>query len=61
MAGSDDGKFFIWDKESANIVSIYEGDDAIVNCLQCHPTECIIASSGIDPSVKLWEPLPEVL
>ncbi len=59
-AGSDDGKFFIWERESTNIVRIFEGDDSIVNCLQGHPTACILASSGIDPQVRLWSPFAEV-
>lgn len=33
---------------------------SIVNCLQPHPSTCLIASSGIDVSVKLWSPRPEV-
>ena len=34
MAGSDDGKFFIWDRRSGNIVRVLVGDESIVNCLQ---------------------------
>ena len=34
VAGSDDGKFFIWERESTNIAKILIGDDSIVNCLQ---------------------------
>ena len=60
MAGSDDGSFFIWDKQSTNIMRILRGDDAIVNCLQCHPSCCLLATSGIDPVVRLWSPRGEV-
>ncbi len=59
-AGSDDGKFFIWEKASTNIVRIFEGDESIVNCLQGHPTACLLATSGIDPVVRLWSPFAEV-
>jgi len=59
MAGSDDGKFFIWDRNSTNIVRVLVGDDAIVNCLQGHPTAPILATSGIDPVVRIWQPLPD--
>ena len=31
----------------------------IVNCLQSHPSIGLLATSGIDPVVKLWSPLPE--
>jgi len=59
MAGSDDGKFFIWDRKTTNIVKVLVGDEAIVNCLQGHPTAPILATSGIDPVVRLWQPCPE--
>jgi len=59
MAGSDDGKFFIWDRKTTNIVKVLVGDEAIVNCLQGHPTAPILATSGIDPVVRLWQPAPE--
>jgi len=59
VAGSDDGKFFIWDKETTNIVRVLRGDESIVNCLQGHPIAPVLATSGIDPVVRLWQPLPE--
>ncbi len=34
VAGSDDGKFFIWDRETTNVVRVLVGDESIVNCLQ---------------------------
>ena len=43
MAGSDDGKFFIWDRRSGNIVRVLVGDESIVNCLQVR-----IEQKGID-------------
>lgn len=59
VAGSDDGSFFIWDRYTTNIVQILKGDESIVNCLQPHPTACLLATSGIDPVVRLWSPRPE--
>lgn len=59
VAGSDDGSFFIWDRRTTNIIRILRGDDSIVNCLQPHPTSCLLATSGIDPVVRLWSPKPE--
>lgn len=55
-AGSDDGKIFVWDKATSNVVRIFQGDESIVNCLQTHPTACVLASSGIENCVKLWSP-----
>jgi WD40 repeat protein len=59
VAGSDDGKFFIWDRYTTNIVRVLRGDESIVNCLQGHPIAPILATSGIDPVVRLWQPLPQ--
>lgn len=59
VAGSDDGSFFIWEKSTTNIVRVLRGDDSIVNCLQPHPSVCLLATSGIDPVVRLWSPRPE--
>jgi len=60
VAGSDDGSFFIWDRNTTNIVRVLRGDDRIVNCLQPHPSTCLLATSGIDPVIRLWSPWPEV-
>ena len=60
MAGSDDGSFFIWERATCNIVRVLRGDDSIVNCIQPHPTSCLLATSGIESCVRLWSPMPEV-
>lgn len=59
IAGSDDGSIYFWERGSANNVRILRGDSSIVNCLQPHPTYCLLATSGIDPVVRLWSPRPE--
>lgn len=33
VSGSDDGSFFIWEKETTNLVRVLQGDESIVNCL----------------------------
>lgn len=38
-----------------------KADCSIVNCVQPHPSEFMIATSGIDNEVKLWAPWPEVI
>ena len=60
VAGSDDGSFFLWDRHTTNIMRVLRGDESIVNCLQPHPSYCLLATSGIDPVVRLWSPKPEV-
>jgi len=57
-AGSDDGNIFIWEKETSNLVLILNGDDSIVNCIQWHPYQAMLATSGIENVVRLWEPKP---
>ncbi|XP_076810630.1 WD and tetratricopeptide repeats protein 1-like [Clavelina lepadiformis] len=54
IAGSDDGAFFIWEKKTTNLVLAMQGDGSIVNCVQPHPSVCMLATSGIDPVVRLW-------
>ncbi|XP_049280801.1 WD and tetratricopeptide repeats protein 1 [Anopheles funestus] len=56
VAGSDDGNFFIWDRHSGIIHSIFQADELIVNCVQPHPFICMLATSGIDHEVRLWSP-----
>lgn len=42
------------------IVRALYGDTSIVNCIQPHPSACVVVSSGIDTAVKVWSPTPEV-
>lgn len=56
LSGSDCGRIFIWDKYSAELVMILQGDKHVVNCVQPHPYDPILASSGIDYDIKIWTP-----
>eukprot|EP01135_Chromosphaera_perkinsii_P002989 Nk52_evm11s232 gene=Nk52_evmTU11s232 len=58
-SGSDDGRVFLWEKDTGKIVNVLLGDTRVVNCVQGHPTSPIIASSGIDNDIKIWEPIGE--
>ncbi|XP_041979806.1 WD and tetratricopeptide repeats protein 1 [Aricia agestis] len=58
-AGSDDGSMFIWCRRSGNIVRCLRGDESIVNCVQLHPSQFLLATSGIEAVVRLWSPRPE--
>ncbi|RWS05100.1 nuclear receptor interaction protein-like protein, partial [Dinothrombium tinctorium] len=59
MSGSDCGHIFIWDRITAELVMIMEADRHVVNCLQPHPFDPILASSGIDSDIKIWAPLKD--
>ena len=56
VAGSDCGCMFLWDRATTNLVEAWHGDESIVNCLQPHRSLCLLATSGIDPVVRLWSP-----
>ncbi|OQR94054.1 hypothetical protein THRCLA_08261 [Thraustotheca clavata] len=60
VAGSDDGYAYIWEKSTGQLVNALHADEDIVNCVQCHPTEPVLATSGIESVVRLWSPLAEV-
>lgn len=57
MSGSDCGHIFVWDRYTTELVMLMEADHHVVNCLQPHPFDPILASSGIDYDIKLWAPL----
>ncbi|KAI0990665.1 hypothetical protein GJ496_006439 [Pomphorhynchus laevis] len=58
ISGSDCGHLFIWDKETQRIVWYDRADDSgTVNVIEPHPTNPIIATSGYDSSIKVWEPI----
>ncbi|XP_030637609.1 DDB1- and CUL4-associated factor 6-like [Chanos chanos] len=59
LSGSDCGHIFIWDRHTGEHVMLLEADNHVVNCLQPHPYEPLLASSGIDYNIKIWSPLEE--
>ncbi|XP_021604371.1 protein ALTERED SEED GERMINATION 2 isoform X2 [Manihot esculenta] len=59
-SGSDDGRWFIWEKQTGRLIKMLLGDEAVVNCVQCHPFDCVVATSGIDNTIKIWSPTASV-
>ncbi|XP_077583542.1 DDB1- and CUL4-associated factor 6 isoform X2 [Stigmatopora nigra] len=59
MSGSDCGHIFIWDRRTAEHLMLLEADNHVVNCLQPHPYDPVLASSGIDYDIKIWSPREE--
>ncbi len=43
-------------KPSGDPLLALRADDHIVNCVRAHPIDPVIATSGIESSVKLWAP-----
>ncbi|KAJ7958942.1 WD and tetratricopeptide repeats protein 1 [Quillaja saponaria] len=59
-SGSDDGRWFIWEKKTGRLIKMLNGDEAVVNCVQCHPFDFVVATSGIDRTIKVWTPSASV-
>lgn len=55
-SGSDCGRIFIWRKKDGELIRVMNGDRHIVNCVEQHPSGIVVASSGIDNDIKIWEP-----
>ncbi|KAJ5964914.1 uncharacterized protein N7479_004790 [Penicillium vulpinum] len=56
VSGCDSGHIFIWDRKTSNLANILEGDSEVVNVVQGHPYEPMIAASGIDNTIKIFSP-----
>ncbi|XP_046886819.1 DDB1- and CUL4-associated factor 6 isoform X1 [Hypomesus transpacificus] len=59
LSGSDCGHIFIWDRHTGEHLMLLEADNHVVNCLQPHPYEPLLATSGIDSNIKIWSPMEE--
>ncbi|XP_050525885.1 DDB1- and CUL4-associated factor 8-like [Daktulosphaira vitifoliae] len=58
ISGSDCGHFFIWDKKTEAIVQKKHADaNGVVNVLEPHPHMPTLATSGLDKTIKIWQPL----
>lgn len=55
-AGSDDGRVYIWDRGTGECVHVLKADADIVNCVQASPCGTCVATSGIEHTVRFWEP-----
>lgn len=56
LSGSDCGHIFIWKKTGAKLVRLMVGDRHIVNQLAPHPYIPVLATCGIEKTIKLWIP-----
>ncbi|VDD97544.1 unnamed protein product [Enterobius vermicularis] len=59
-AGSDCGSLLVWERKSGVLVKAYEADKNILNCVQPHPSSCLLATSGLEHVIRFWDVLPEV-
>ncbi|XP_063226237.1 DDB1- and CUL4-associated factor 5 isoform X2 [Bacillus rossius redtenbacheri] len=66
LSGSDDFNLYIWKIPNLNGTGqwvdsahmILRGHRSIVNQVRFNPSNCIIASSGVEKLIKLWSPFP---
>ena len=54
MGGSEDSDVFVWDVQSKDVVQILVGHEDVVLGVATHPAENIIASCGLDQTVRIW-------
>jgi len=55
ITGSDDQHVYIWDKETTELLTVLEGHSNVVNCTVGHPSQPLLATSGIDHQIKIWQ------
>ena len=55
ITGGDDGRLFVWETRTGILQRRVVADTAAVNSVAPHPTLPMLASSGIDDEVKVWE------
>lgn len=55
-SGSDCGRIFIWKKRGGELIRVMDADEDVVNCVEPHPHEVMLASSGLEDDVKIWTP-----
>lgn len=59
VSGSDCGRIFIWRKKDGELMRVMEADKYVVNCIEPHPHDPLLASSGIEHDIKIWTPKAE--
>lgn len=53
-SGDEDGSIFLWDVSSKNVLQKLEGHSDAVLSVETHPTEQVIASAGLDRTIRIW-------
>lgn len=54
IAGSEDSDVYLWDVQTKDVVQILIGHEDVVLGVAAHPSDNIIASCGLDMTVKIW-------
>ncbi|KAI8800707.1 WD40 repeat-like protein, partial [Cladochytrium replicatum] len=56
-SGSDDGSLIIFDKFTGRVLQVLRADGEVCNVIQAHPSYPVLAASGIDDTIKIFEPV----
>jgi COMPASS component SWD3 len=59
-SGSEEGLIVLWDVSSKNVLQRLSGHDEPVLAIDTHPREELLASAGLDRTIRIWKasPLP---
>ena len=58
VAGSEDGKVYMWDLQTKQLLQTLEGHTDVVLGVSCHPSKEMIVTGGTDKdlrSIRIWE------
>ncbi|KAH5565877.1 hypothetical protein HBI24_238250 [Parastagonospora nodorum] len=53
-SGDEDGVVVLWDVSSKNVLQRLEGHEGAVMSVDTHPSEELMASAGLDRTVRIW-------
>ena len=51
--GSDNGHVLLFDAATGKLLRLLWADSEVANCVQCHPSQPVLATSGLDDVVCL--------
>lgn len=57
--GSDQGRVFLFDSLTGDLLRVLWADREVANCVQCHPQLPVLATSGMEDVVRLRSLAPE--
>lgn len=54
-SGSEEGSVVLWDVSSKNVLQKLDGHTDAVMSVDTHPTDRLIASAGLDRTIRIWK------
>lgn len=55
MCGDEEGKTVIWDVNTKRVLQVLTGHDDVVLGVDASPDSVLIATCGMDGSIKVWK------